>query len=209
MTRLATVRKVLHAAAVVAGTFAAGAMLAVTAAPVATKELAAVCAKKIDTVMKGAPQPAGAPPRRTVFSESELNSWFAFNGSERLPVGVTDPAVTLIGDGRAQGRAVVDLDLMGKRRGSGGLLDPWSYLGGRVPVVATGVVRTDAGVGRFVLESAQVSGITVPKWLLQEMVSFYAKSPSRPRGISIDDPFALPVGIENLEVGKGQAVVIQ
>jgi hypothetical protein len=59
------------------------------------------------------------------------------------------------------------------------------------------------------LESAQVSGITVPKWLLQEMVSFYAKSPSRPRGISLDDPFALPVGIENLEVRQGQAVVIQ
>jgi hypothetical protein len=196
------------ASAGVALALTAGAVLAASA-PGATKELAAACARKIDTVMKASPRLADAPPRRTVFSEGELNSWFAFDGIERLPVGVTDPAVTLLGDGRAQGRAVVDLDLMGKKRGSGGRLDPWSYLGGRVPVVATGVVRTDDGVGRFLLESAQVSGITVPKWLLQEMVSFYAKSPSRPRGISIDDPFALPVGIENLEVGKGQAVVIQ
>lgn len=186
-----------------------GAVLAAVAAPAPTKDLAAACARKIEAVMKAPARPPGAAPKRTTFSEGELNSWFAFDGGERLPVGVTDPAVTLIGDGRAQGRAVVDLDLMGRKRGSGGLLDPWSYLGGRVPVVATGVVRTDAGVGRFILESAQVSGITVPKWLLQEMVSFYAKSPSRPRGISLDDPFALPVGIEELEVGKGQAVVIQ
>lgn len=209
MTRRAGVPAGRRVAALVAAAWVSGAVLAVTAAPAATKELAAACAKKIDTVMKAAPQASGAPAKRTTFSEGELNSWLAFDGSERLPVGVTDPGVTLLGDGRAQGRAVVDLELMGKKRGSGGLLDPWSYLGGRVPVVATGVVRTDAGVGRFALESAQVSGITVPKWLLQEMVSFYAKSPSRPRGISLDDPFALPVGIENLEVRQGQAVVIQ
>ncbi len=177
------------------------------AAPTVSKALAASCARKIETISKV--PGAGQPGRRTPLSEGELNSWLAFSAVDRIPAGVTDPVVTLPGEGRVSGRAVVDLDLMGRRKGSGGLLDPWSYLGGRVPVVATGRVLTDAGVGRFALESAQVGGITVPKWLLQELVGFYSKSPSRPNGINMDEPFPLPVGIETLEVRTGQAVVVQ
>ena len=177
------------------------------AAPTVSKALAASCARKIETISKAAG--AGQPPRRTPISEGELNSWMTITAADRIPAGVTDPAVTLSGEGRVSGRAIVDLDLMGRRKGSGGLLNPWSYLSGRVPVVATGKVLTDAGVGRFALESAQVGGITVPKWLLQELVGFYSKSPSRPRGINMDEPFPLPVGIEALEVRTGQAVVVQ
>ena len=182
-------------------------VIVAVAAPAVSKALAASCATKIETISK-APG-AGQPVRRTPVSEGELNSWLTFSAVDRIPAGVTDPAVTLSGEGRVSGRAVVDLDLMGRRRGSGGLLDPWSYLGGRVPVVATGKALTDAGVGRFALESAQVGGITMPKWLLQELVGFYSKSPSRPHGINMDDPFPLPVGIEALEIRTGQAVVVQ
>lgn len=177
------------------------------AAPALTRELATACARKFETIGKSAPVPGS--PRRIPMTEAELNAWLLFTGSERLPVGVTEPSVSLLGDGRASGRAVVDLDLMGRKKGSRGLLDPWSYLGGRMPVSATGTLHTEAGVGRFVLESAQVSGIPVPKWLLQELVSFYARSPSRPKGISIDDPFPLPAGIDSLDVGLGQVVVVQ
>lgn len=182
-------------------------VIVAVAAPAVSKAQAASCATKIETISK-APG-AGRPVRRTPVSEGELNSWLTFSAVDRIPASVTDPAVTLSGEGRVSGRAVVDLDLMGRRRGSGGLLDPWSYLGGRVPVVATGTVLTDAGVGRFALESAQVGGIPVPKWLLQELVGFYSKSPSRPHGINMDDPFPLPVGIETLEICAGQAVVVQ
>ena len=177
------------------------------AASAVSRELAASCSRKIETISR-APG-AGAPARRTAFSEGELNSWLTFSAVDRIPPGVTDPVVTLRGEGRVSGRAVVDLDLMGRRKGSGGLLNPWSYLAGRVPVVATGRVLTDAGVGRFTLESAQVGGITVPKWLLQELLGFYSKSPSRPHGINMDDPFPLPAGIESLETRTGEAVVVQ
>ena len=181
--------------------------VAAPAPPSVSKELAASCARKIETISKV--PPSGQAPRRTPISEGELNSWMTITATDRIPAGVTDPAITLLGEGRLSGRAVVDLDLMGRRKGSGGLLDPWSYLGGRVPVVATGQLLTDAGVGRFTLKSAQVGGITVPKWLLQELLSFYARSPSRPRGINMDEPFPLPVGIDTLEVRTGQAVVVQ
>lgn len=192
-----------------AGVLLAGAVLTAAAAPALSRELAAACAQKIESVMKAPPRAAGEAPRHIPFNEGEINSWLAYSGVERLPVGVTEPAVTLLGERRVSGRAVVDLDLMGKKKGTGGLLDPWSYLRGRMLVVATATLQTEDGVGRFALESAQVSGITVPKWLLQELVSFYARSPSRPEGISIDEPFPLPARIEHVEVGEGQAVITQ
>lgn len=185
---------------------AVGLSVAGLASTPVTRELAISCARKIDQIAKA---PALGKERRTVLSEGELNSWLAYVGGERIPPGVSEPTVTLIGEGRVAGRAQVDLDLMGKKRGSGSLLDPWSYLSGRVPVTATGRIRTEQGVGRFVLESAQISGLPVPKWLLQELVTFYAKSPSRPQGVSMDEAFPLPVGIDTLEVNPGQAVVVQ
>ena len=32
----------------------------------------------------------------------------------------------------------------------------------------------------------------IPKAVLQEIVSYYSRSPERPDGLSLDDPFALP-----------------
>jgi len=49
----------------------------------------------------------------------------------------------------------------------------------------------------------------VPKSLLQELVSYYSKTADKPGGVSIDEPFALPAGIRQIEVGQGQAVVVQ
>ncbi len=194
-----TVRFVCVAAAVLGG--------APRGAAGVTRELAEVCARKIDRIAAAAP--AEAVGQQTTLSEPELNSWLAYVGTERIPAGVTEPGVTLLGGGRLTGRAVVDLDQVaaGKRRG--GALDPWTYLGGRMPVAATGRLRTAQGVGRFELESAQIRGVPVPKWLLQDLVSFYARSPSRPAGLSLDEPFPLPVGIEEVEVRAGQAVVLQ
>ena len=59
------------------------------------------------------------------------------------------------------------------------------------------------------LESAEISGISVPKSLLQELLSFYSKSPEKPSGISMDDPFELPARIKEIRVGKGEAMVVQ
>ena len=45
--------------------------------------------------------------------------------------------------GRLSGRAVVDLDVIRKKKSSGGWFDPTSYLTGTLPVTASGVLRTD------------------------------------------------------------------
>jgi hypothetical protein len=147
--------------------------------------------------------------RRTTVTENEVNSYLAYELGDALPAGVVNPSVTAPGDGRVSGRAVVDLDAVRKAGRSTGLLDLRSYLTGSVPVTATGMLRAANGVGRFVLESATVAGVPVPKWLLQEIVSYYSKSPEQPAGVSLDDAFELPARIREIQVQRGHAIVVQ
>src|SRR5438477_98863 len=106
---------------------------------------------------------------------------------KQLATGVVDPYVAILGSGRVSGRAVVDLDAVRKQKGPTSLLDPMNYLMGKLPVTATGVLKTSDGVGRFELESAAISRVPVPKILLQEIVSYYSRTPENPAGISLDD----------------------
>ena len=84
-----------------------------------------------------------------------------------------------------------------------------NYLMGKLPVTATGVLKTSDGVGRFELESAAISRVPVPKILLQEIVSYYSRTPENPAGIGLDDPFALPARIREIQVQRGQAIIVQ
>src|SRR6267154_2106132 len=114
---------------------------------------------------------------RATVTESEVNSYLAYELGSDLPTGVVQPSVSALGTGRVSGRAVVDLDAVRKAGGnSGGLFDLRSYLTGQVPVTATGVLRTSNGHARLELQSASVAGVPVPKLLLQEIVSYYSRS---------------------------------
>ena len=148
-------------------------------------------------------------PRRTPVSEAELNSWFAYRSGEVMPTGVSDPRVTLIGNGKVKAAATVDLEAIAKQRSTGRALDPWSYLGGRLPVTLSGVLRTENGMGRFDLEEAAVSGVPVPASVLADIVSYYSKTDSDPEGVRLNDNFRLPSQIKQIEMGVGQAVIVQ
>jgi hypothetical protein len=147
--------------------------------------------------------------KKTQVSETELNSWFAYSAQPLLPAGVSDPRITLVGNGKVAGQAVVDLDAIAKKKQSGGTFDVWNLIGGKVPVNVAGTLRTRDGIGTFLLESADVSGLPLPKSFLQEVVSYYSRTPAHPQGVKIDDPFELPASIRQIDVGSGQAVVVQ
>jgi len=164
--------------------------------------------QKVASIAQFAQRPA-REARRTTVTESELNAYLAYDAKSDLPPGVVEPVVTILGTGRVAGRAVVDLDEVRKLKQPSSMLDPSSYLTGRVPVAATGVLMTNNGVGRFQLESATVAGLPVPKTMLQQIVSAYSRSPQNPSGISLDDPFELPARIREIQVERGQAVVVQ
>ena len=162
--------------------------------------------RKIDEITKnGSAVPVQA--KKTPLSENEVNSYLAFNA--KIPEGLASPQLTIVGDGRLSGRVVVDLDEFKRHRNSQGLLDPLSYISGKVPVTARGVLRTHQGKGLFQLASAEIFGVPLPKPILQELVTFFTRTPENPKGLNLDAPFDLPAKIREVIIGKGEAVLVQ
>jgi hypothetical protein len=144
----------------------------------------------------------------TQFSDTELNAYLRFNLKDEIPVGIVDPSLQALGEGRVSGRAIVDLDAVRKQK-QRGWLDPMGYLTGRLPLTARGRLTTQDGMGRFQLESAEINGVTVPKMFVQELLSFYSRTPEDPDGINMDDPFVLPAQIREIRVAAGSTTIVQ
>ncbi len=181
-----------------------------------SRQQAESLSRKITLIaQQGAPSPRsekGTVPsgqRRTPLSEGEVNSWFAYRAPQYLPAGVSQPTLTMIGNGTVKGEAVLDLDTVGKKRGGGSMMSPWTLLGGRVPVSVLGTLNTKDGQGRFELQQAEVGGVPVPNALLEELLSYYARTPEHPEGVRLNQPFDLPANIRRIEVAPGQMVVVQ
>jgi len=164
---------------------------------------------KLVTIQKNAETPRpGSTARNTQVTDNEVNAYLKFLAGSQVPVGIVDPTLHAAGNGRVTGRAMVDLDAVRTQK-KRGWTDPLAYLTGRLPVTAAGTLTTKDGMGKFELESAEVSGVTVPKSLLQELLSYYSKTPQTPSGINMDDPFALPSAIREIKVGQGTATIVQ
>jgi hypothetical protein len=154
------------------------------------------------------PRKPKAPARSTQISDGEINSYLKFLAGSQVPVGIVDPTLHAAGNGRVTGRAVVDLDAVRTQK-KRAWTDPLAYLLGKLPVTAAGTLTTQNGTGRFQLESAEISGVTVPKSLVQELLSYYSKTKENPAGINMDDPFQLPSAIQEIRVGQGVATIVQ
>lgn len=149
-----------------------------------------------------------AASQTTQLTDTEVNAYLQFHLKDQVPAGVVDPSLSALGEGRVRGGAVIDLDAVRKQK-QRAWTDPMSYMTGKLPLTASGLLITQNGVGRFQLETAEISGISIPKSLVQELLSYYSKSPENPSGISMDDPFELPARIKEIRVGKGEAMVVQ
>lgn len=153
-----------------------------------------------------------APGRQTTqttqITDDELNSYLRFHARDQIPPGMLEPTLHALGDGRVGGQVIVDLDAVRTQKPRG-WLDPMGYLTGKLPVTARGTLTTKNGVGQFVLESAEVSGIAVPKTLIQELLTHYSRTPENAAGINMDAPFELPSRIQEIRVGKAQSTIVQ
>jgi hypothetical protein len=186
-----------------------GGVVAATAVDAVSRRDAARLQAKIDQINKNASVRRSATPLRTPVTEAELNSYIKYEMGERMPTGVSDPWVSIVGNSRVAGRATVDLSQVSQKHKSTGMLDPYNYLTGSLPVTAEGVLTSKDGVASLALDSASISGVPVPIWVLQEIVTSYSKSATAPLGVSIDKPFPLPSGIREIQLGRGQAVIVQ
>lgn len=179
-----------------------------TAALELSRERGDALQRKLEEVTKnGSKNPVA--PRKTPMSELEVNSYLAFNMKDKIPRGLTNPQITMLGDGQLSGRVVVDFDEVKRHRKSQGLIDPLSYASGQVPLTARGVLRGREGNGEFQLTSAEILGMPLPKPIVQELVSFFSRTRENPNGLDMDAPFELPAKIREILVNRGEAVVIQ
>ena len=164
--------------------------------------------KKIAEIVKNS-SAEPVPAKRTTMSEPEVNSYLNLNLKEKIPRGLTNPQISFIGNGKLGGQVFVDIDEFKRHRGSGGILDPLSYISGRVPLTASGVLTSKQGKGQFQLISAEIIGVPVPKSVVQELVSFFSRTQENPGGINMDEPFSLPAKIREIVANRGEAVVVQ
>jgi hypothetical protein len=188
----------------------ASAVLLTAQAPKLSKQEATRFQAKLAIIEKNAVTPPKDPTaaRTTQVTDNEVNSYLKFAAGSQVPVGIVDPELHGAGNGRVTGRATVDLDIVRKSK-KRAWTDPMGYLMGRLPITAAGTLTTKDGIGQFTLESAQVSGVTVPKSLLQELVSYYSTTKDNPDGINMDKPFALPSAIREIKIGQGTATIVQ
>jgi hypothetical protein len=166
--------------------------------------------QKIAAIVQHNPSHApGGRARLTPVTENEVNAYLRFHLREQVPQGIAEPTIDIIGEGRVSGAAIVDLDAVSRSRASGSWFDPVRLLSGRLPVVLTGVLHTTQGTGRFTVESATISGMPVPKAVLQQVVTYYSRTTDDPDGINLDDAFELPAEIQEIRVRTGEAIVVQ
>ena len=118
------------------------------------------------------------------------------------------PKLSILGQGRVTAGVTIDLDIL---RGSRqrGALDLLNYVGGKVPVIATGVVRAAEGVGQVAVEAVEIAGISVPPTVLHQLVRYYTRGESYPEGFDLAAAFELPYSIRAVSIEVGRAVVVQ
>jgi hypothetical protein len=168
------------------------------------RALSAMLVRAAAPVVKGKP----APSLRTTFTDAELNAWLSGGGKENLPAGLVGPRVTFTGPGKLTLHSVVDLDAVRKAR-ERGWLDPFAYLNGFMEIQMVGSLSGKDGQGTFDVESASLGNVPVPKVLLQELITYYSKSPQFPSGVTLAKPFPLPAGVRDLTIQRGSATVVQ
>jgi hypothetical protein len=178
------------------------------AVPPPSREDAARLRVKVEAIERNslARRPAALVTR---VSEREVNAYLAFDAKSELPAGFTEPRITVLPDLLLSGTATIDLDALRKERQSRSWLDPLNYLGGKVAVAVSGRLTSSNGLARFALDRATVGGITVPKMLVQELVTFYSRTPDNPHGLNLDAPYPLPARIRQIDIRPGEAIVRQ
>lgn len=162
-------------------------------------------------LLRAAAVPAkGKPPQplRTTFTDRELNAWLTEDGKDNVPVGLVSPKVVFTGANTMTINGLVDLDAVRKLR-ERGRLDPMAYLTGLMAISMTGSLTGAAGQAIFDVQSASLGNVPVPKLILQELITYYSKSPQFPDGITLAKPFPLPAGVRDLAIQRGAATVVQ
>jgi hypothetical protein len=188
-------------------------VLAGVAAPAAQRSGASLddavrLRSKVEAITRNG-EAARPVPLTTIVTEREVDAYLTYDARPHLPAGFTQPGIVILPTLSLSGTATIDLDAIRRQRRSRGVFDPLNYLSGTVSVAVVGRLSGAAGFARFSLESARLAGIPIPKVVVQELLTYYTRTSSKPQGLSLDDPYPLPARIREIQVRRGEALIRQ
>ena len=141
-------------------------------------------------------------------TQSSINSFFHFKGSDLVPQGVRFSKCELLGEGRVFASVTVRVEEVLSRVESD-MLDVLRFLKGNVEISVMFSVSAEKRIGQVTLESVRIGSIAIPSSILVTLIRSYTRSDEIPNGFDLESRFSLPYGIERIQVDKGVVSVVQ
>ena len=161
--------------------------------------------KKLDRILQNSSAPEGRRGPRVVFTQEEIDSYFALSMGTRIPKGVSGIRFELH-PGRQTAFGVVDFDQYkaAQKRPVHPILD--LFVRGRRSVTAVASFECPSdGNGVYHLESVSLDDFTVRGVLLDFLIRWFVL-PRYPKAAP-DHPFPLPANVRKAVVEEGRVVV--
>ncbi len=175
-------------------------------APAVTKAASERCNLKLKALENYAAHPKTGRVPTTQFSEDEVNSYFALDLSPQFHPCLKSLTFRFEED-RLQGDAIIDFDRLGAASGK---LFPKLLslmLSGVHTITARGQLVSGDGKASFRLEQARFDNSTLPKALVEEIISAVGRKQNPP--FDPLQPSHLFYGIKKIDVHPGYALVYQ
>jgi hypothetical protein len=174
--------------------------VAVSSPPALSPESSRAARAKIERISSESMKPG----EKITLTEDEINSYLKYDYAPEMPQGVRDLRIKLLKD-RGVVHAYVDLaKLQSSSEGSFAAL--WlAVFRGERQLEATCRYTSAGGQATVELESAQLDGTSVPKPVLDWLVS-WAIAEHFPN-VELGKPSPLPNNLEQIRVEPGQAVI--
>jgi hypothetical protein len=165
-----------------------------------SERMAKVLQVKIDAIKKARDLGGNRPPVTVEASEEELESYVLFSLREDIPAKVESIDVLL-----TPGTVAADTKMtFGSNPTNNAILDV--LISGTHRFFVKGQLSASGGKGKFILQEARVDGIPVPIVLIETLIEKYVK-PKYP-DVKLDEPFAMPWGIEELTITAGKTTIV-
>jgi hypothetical protein len=154
---------------------------------------------KINTIKKANADKKRREQSMLDISEAELESYVMVYLRKDIPVQIESIRVKL-----TPGVIAADTRLTIPAGSTGNALVD-ALVSGTHNMYINGKMTAAKGEGKFDLQSLSIDGIPVPNILIDTLIRKYAK-PKYPN-VDLKEPFDLPWGIEDIEIGQGKATV--
>jgi hypothetical protein len=141
-------------------------------------------------------------------TQSSINSFFHFKGSDFVPQGVRVSKCELLGESRVFASVTVAVEEVLSRVESD-VLDVLRFLKGNVEISVMFSVSAEKHIGQVTLESVRIGSIAIPSSILVALIRSYTRSDEVPNGFDLESRLSLPYGIERIQVDKGVVSVVQ